>query len=522
MLKDAQHHAAGGAAIKGAGLIIALLMTAVAACGRSAPVTDATEAVAAGTPWEQPAPKARCGPGDVVEPGLQGQVTLMERLAGFTGTHCNLERVGEWPGEGAGVSHAAFAHCAYYGQAASIGQFPVHPGLQHKGVVVVDVSDPAHPVATDYLSSVSFIDPWESMKVNEKRKLLAAVNGFGSGGGPEFDVYDLSEDCAHPKLLASVARENASLKGHEGNWAPDGETFYAGDVNNDLYYAIDVKDPTAPKLIAQWAPPDSAPPNPAAHGLSVSADGKRGYFVHAGGSLLPALTPQNGFTILDLSEIQERKANPKVKVLASMLWSDGAGAQHTIPVFIQGHPYLVHVDELGPGGLSSDTNWLNACARDLPPFGFARIYDIAQETKPALVSKVMLEVHDPANCDDVTVDNTGQVGFGYDTHQCTVDDKNEASLLICGQFASGLRVYDIRDPYRPREIAYYNPPANPGYKAGSGYGVTGVCGTTDWVASMPVFRKETGEIWFTATCNGFQVVRFTHGVWPLKKATAAQ
>jgi hypothetical protein len=501
------------------------LMALMSGCtGSSSAPASTTAPVAEQTPWEKPVPKAACGSGDAAEPALQGQVTLLERLGGFTGTRCNLELVGQWSGQGASVAHAAFGHCDYYSQAGAVGVAPAvvpgRVGLLNPGVVVIDASDPAHPVVTDHLNSISLVDPWESLKINQKRGLLAAVNGLGGGGGPQFDVYDLNQDCAHPKLLASVALGNASLKGHEGNWAPDGETYYAGDVNDNLYYAIDVKDPAAPKLIAQWTPTEVVPPNPAAHGLSVSVDGNRGYFVHAGGQQIPALlpgsAPQNGFDIVDTSEIQARKPNPQVKVLATVLWKDGASAQHTIPISIKGHPYLVHVDELGIGGIGTVENWAGACAEGMPPFGFARIFDIATETQPRLAAKIMLEVHDPANCADVVLDNTGQLLFGYDSHQCSVDDQSEASILMCGQFASGLRVYDIRDPYHPREIAYYNPPARPGYQAGSGYNLTGLCGTTDWSASIPVFRKDSGQIWFTSTCNGFQALKFTNGVWPLK------
>lgn len=509
-------------------LIIFAAASVLGACTRS-PSPAERAAATNGEVWEQPVPRAKCGPDDVVELGLQGQVTIPERVTGFKGTHCNLELVGQLRGQGAAVGHAVLGHCAYYSQAAAIGltpgAVPERPGLVNKGVVVVDVSDPAHPVASDWLDSVAFVDPWESLKLNEPRQLLAAVNGLASAGGPEFDVYDLSQDCAHPKLLASVTLSDTRLKGHEGNWAPDGQTYYGSDANgNNIYYAIDVKDPRAPRLIAEWSPPNPGPPGFAAHGLSLSPDGNRGYFARAGGlvtNLIPGSEADNGFYVLDTSEIQARKPNPQIKVLSTTTWRDGAGAQHTIPVLIKGHPYLIHVDELGSAGLGtanlgSGANWASACSQELPPFGLARIYDISSETAPKLVSKIMLEVNDPAHCDEVVGDNIGQGPFGYDTHYCAVDDLKEASLLMCGQFASGLRVYDIRDPHRPREIAYYNPPAQPGYQAGSGYALNGVCGLTDWVGAMPVLKKDSGQIWFVSACNGFQVLEFTNGVWPLK------
>ena len=36
------------------------------------------------------------------------------------------------------------------------------------------------------------LDPWESLKVNERRQLLGADNGQNGGGGPEIDIYDIS------------------------------------------------------------------------------------------------------------------------------------------------------------------------------------------------------------------------------------------------------------------------------------------------------------------------------------------
>lgn len=493
-------------------LLTVLGCVGVVSCSDNAALSasaNTAKADNANLPWEQPVPKATCAANDVIEPGLQGQVTQLERANGFKGTHCNLELVGQWAGEGASWQHAWFDDCAYYDQANATGSGSTvgRPALLHPGTVVIDASDSAHPVATDYLATTAMLDPWESLKVNEKRKLLAAVNGTGGSGGPEFDVYDISQDCKHPKLLSSTTMSNASILGHEGNWAPDGMTYYGADNTASVYYAIDVSNPAAPKQLLEWKPPTGG-----IHGLSLNADGTRGYFVNTGNvipSTDPAAVSTNGFFVLDTSEVQARKPNPQIKIISSFVWKDGAEAQHTIPIAIAGHPYLIHVDELGSGGLGSPPTWASACAQGLPPYGFARIFDLGDETKPALVAKMMLQTHDPANCNDVIGDTSDEAPFGYDSHYCTVDDQTNASILACGYFNSGLRVFDIRDPYKPKEIAYYNPPAKPGYQAGSNFNLSGVCTTADWASSMPRIRKDKNEIWFTSHCNGFQVVKFT-------------
>ena len=116
----------------------------------------------------KPVPRAVCGQRDRVETGLQGQTTLAERMTGNSekGYNCNLELVGQFRGEGASWQMAAFDTCAYYGTANGAEQ-------QHKGVVVIDASNPAKPVASMYLDARPMWDPWESLKVNVWSKSLA-------------------------------------------------------------------------------------------------------------------------------------------------------------------------------------------------------------------------------------------------------------------------------------------------------------------------------------------------------------
>src|SRR5258705_5767768 len=305
-------------------------------------------------------PKAVCGSGDHPETGLQGQVSAAVRAAGFKGFNCNLELVAQSQGDGANWQTAEYRDghnrvCAYHGSASPSRSLPGrNPATL--GVPVIDVTEPSSPVRMGYLQTTSMLDPWESLKVNERRQLLAADNGQNGGGGPQVDIYDVSDDCRFPQLLATVAVGKADgstgvpgvVTGHEGSWAPDGLTYYGGDLRNSVgqYYAVYPTDPTSPKLITRWTPGFAN-----VHGLSISDDGNRGYFVSLGA---PAGNPpvirtdanaNNGLMIYDLSEIQARKPNPQVRLISKLFWPDGSGAQHTIPVKIEGKPYIVFVDE---------------------------------------------------------------------------------------------------------------------------------------------------------------------------------
>src|SRR6266853_429269 len=90
-------------------------------------------------------------------------------------------------------------------------------------------------------------------------------------------------------------------------------------------------------------------------------------------------------------------------------------------------------------------------AAGLPPFPMARIIDISDETNPKIVSRLMLEVHDPANCAKVLPDLVGLSVFTYGSHYCSVDNRHHASTLACGYFNSGIRVFDIRHPRHTQE-----------------------------------------------------------------------
>lgn len=388
------------------------------------------------------------------------------------------------------------------------------------------------------------MNPWESLRVNEQRKLLVGDNA--ATGGPEVDIYDLSGDCRTPQLMSSQAvgtgQDGGVIAakapvGHEGSLSPDGKTYWIGSPGTNTYYAVDVVNTRRPRMIASFdvsslgLPADTGGSPATAHGLSVSEDGNRAYAVIAGGygtaftgapGIAPADKLFNGFVILDTSEIQQRLPNARIKVVSKALYRDGAIAQHTIPITIGGTPYVVMVDEGGPAGLVAEKSPAMACAAGMPPFPMARIFDISDEANPKQVSRLMLETHDPKNCNQVLPDIAGLGFFTYGSHYCSVDNPQNATALACGYFNSGVRVFDIRDVGHPKEIAYYNPPGVTAVPAGSSHGLYGwKRGGPDFCAAQFTFDYAKKQLTTLCHDNGLLIMQFAPNTWPFAQSTPA-
>jgi len=459
-----------------------------------------------------PAPKAVCGRSDHTESGLQGQTTSAERASGDSerGYNCNLELVGQFRGEGAFSQDgpAYFGHCAYMATEND-------PRMQHPGVVVIDVSDPRNPHPTAYLDETAAgLNPHENNKVNPARGLL----GLAQSNGPNFAVYDLNEDCAHPKLASTFDVPNGS--GHMGGWAEDGKTYYIGQSFrgvNGILPIIDVTDPYNAKWLLNWKFTGDGRP----HDLSTNKEGTRLYAGQPGTFGAAANNSSfgpDGLVILDVSDIQFRRPDPQIRIVSKLFWNDQGQVEQMLPFSSHGRSYIISTDEsggqAGVGGLAA------ACKRGASPYGYSNVVDITDEKNPRIVSKLMLEVHDPANCTKFLNEPPELNGgiLDYSTERCAVDRPNNPTLAACGSRGTGTRVYDIRDPLHPVEIAYWKGPApRTAFLPGSGSWSPGVDRTVEKQAGMPRFvraRAANGKghelnLWLVGDGNGFQVLRFT-------------
>jgi hypothetical protein len=219
----------------------------------------------------------------------------------------------------------------------------------------------------------------------------------------------------------------------------------------------------------------------------------------------------NGLVILDISDIQLRKPNPQIREISTHFWIDGGQGQQALLIHYKGVPHLVLTDEAGSGGSGGREG---ACARGVNGFsgGFARIVDVSDALNPVTISKLMLETQDVRNCDAVLPDPSPN---NYSSHYCSADKVRDPNLLACTYFSAGVRVFDIRDPYNPREIAYYKSPARrTQFLPGSALWSPTADRTADLAPTVVRFRhyKDEVHLWFASQDNGFQILAFTNDV----------
>jgi hypothetical protein len=494
-------------------------------------------------------PKAICGPGDHTESGLQGETSLQERMSGDSETayNCNLELVGQEPqdtyqGAYSQDGPAYYDVCAYYGND--------RPGTG-QGIKVIDVSDPEHPVVTANLTDTpAALDPHETVATNANTRLLVA----GQTGGENFAVYDVS-DCRHPVLKSSLNLPGSN--GHMGAFAPDGKTYYLSQnpccsgVGGPLYI-IDLSDPSNAKQLPTWnfagdGRPHSLDLNPQGFAPGL-AEGTRAYMGQ--GRSWPFADAQDGLVITDVSDYQLRLPNPQIRIISTLFYPDQGTAESMVPLKINGHPYILSLDEAGAA--SGAGGWPVACQRGVGAFGYPQIIDVADELHPKIISKLRLQVADPANCEPLRLETPPDVPgtapgtnlpaisgtTNYSGEACVADNPDDTKMLACGFQNAGLRVFDVSDATNPKEIAYWKSGAvRTRVLPASGSWAAGVDRTVDkiahWVRWVVVGKgkgqdkaRQNGngngngvgggpgnsadiQLWTVSDGHGFQVLRFT-------------
>ena len=184
-----------------------------------------------------------------------------------------------------------------------------------------------------------------------------------------------------------------------GNFAPDGKTYYLGQNFQGIggfVYIVDLSDPSNPQaapslaIPGRWQAPRSMASMRTGRGCTR---GKPGMFGDVG-TFLGARAGRAGDRGRQrLSVPSPQSADPDHQ---HALLGRPRGSRADVPIQHQRATSTSSARTSpaarGAGGAPA------ACARGASPFGYPHIIDVTDETNPKIVSKLRLEVSDPANC----------------------------------------------------------------------------------------------------------------------------
>jgi hypothetical protein len=484
-------------AVTGTAALRRLLVVLVALALATAGFTLSGVGSATGDAVPAVTPAATCGKGAKPETSIQGRVPLADYTSGrvLQGYQCNAKAVGR-QGQTGGFKVLRYRDargnvCAFYDSTLLFPKDVLYNAAEGLGVVVLDMNRPKKPRKVTTLTSPAMLSPHESLVLNERRGLLAAVLGNPFTNVGILDLYDVRTDCRRPRLLSSTP---TAVLGHESGFAPDGNTFYASSTGGQTLAAVDVKDPRNPRRIFFQTGVNY-------HGLRLSDDGRTMYVANIGNPSGVRIS-SGGLRILDVSQIQDRRPDPRVRVIADLDWANGSLPQVAEPFTVKGRDYLLEVDEFADFGLDGGPTQASA------PVGAARIIDIENPARPRVVSNLRLAVHQPgARAGEQQLDPGALLPVqGYAGHYCSLPRRRNPKIVGCSMILSGLRFFDIRDPRRPKEVAYFNQPTMPG---ASSLNPTALGA---FAMSAPAWDPARRAAWYTDANKGFFVVALTNDV----------
>ena len=353
--------------------------------------------------------------------------------------------------------------------------------FRHSGWTILEVTDPASPRFVRFMEGPDLVGQvTNKIQVADGLMLCALGTGIPFLHGIASDdpyiaglhIYDVKTDPENPKFLSywnageAQACDNICLGVHRffyngGRYAHLSST--CDGYSNMIYRILDIDDPTNPVEVGRWwmpeqwdsgilekdkPPMDSPLSLPGMHGPPY-VKGNYAYCGYNGA----------GMVILDISNIKVPKLVGHLPIYPTLGGKLSGARCHTVLPLSQ-RPYAIFTNE-GERFPCFNKDIVKNVAQPLNVLGMVDVSDVIDPTLISIFPYPEVPPDFPfKNFNDCGIGCPGPFG-PHNIHEPhdhpALEDRNDR--LYCCYFHAGLRVYDITDPFIPREIAYYIPPS---------------------------------------------------------------
>jgi hypothetical protein len=322
------------------------------------------------------------------------------------------------------------------------------------GVTVLDVRDPRRPKPVHFFSTAPNTRTHHLQVANDLMLLanganIVAMQTYDNSRGyfentladsianrkpfrAGLSIHDIGTDPAKPREIAFLEMPGLGIN---RLWWAGGRYAYVSahfdGFTDHILCIVDLQKVTAPTIVSKWWLPGM---NRAAGEAPTWPQGKR-YALHhmiVAGDRGYAAWRDAGFTIHDVSNA----SSPKL--LSHVNWSPPyPGGTHT-PLPLPRRQLAIVADE-------SNADY---CAKGL---FYAWVVDVREAANPVPIATLPT----PADRDYCAMGNFGP----HNLHENRPGSFQSEETIFATYHDAGVRVFDIRDQYRPREIASWVPPA---------------------------------------------------------------